>query len=466
MSLVIPTLKEYWLIANIEHIDRKKNDILSLHDWHPEDTDGKISLEEYLTSRINAWLDVIAISDHNTLETNNKAIELTEKDKNSEFYNKIKLIPSIELSLGGKFPGHIILLDFDIGEFSDIFYEKYLFEYLHKFFPNRNKLSPELRDKIVKWQIRNFQPSQLEKSQDTAYILEAIIAMKNDSAYEMMIFPWDTPNELFSKLMFHHEKWNIKKFPIIQIPHPTLWKKVSLTNAAGWIINRHIKSLEKLWLTTYWWIASSKEARKYIIDELSILKQWLENKWGKLNLLYEIHNDKDATDKEWTTLNRLAHFKELWAIACIGFDWHEEKTPELWIVVPKWISFRDYINSEEFTEKDDRELQFAQLEKWVGTKNLRQRVRAIVSDILFIRRWNTDPLCNEFPNLDLKQEWLEVYHVINELDTDLVNWSPEMLNTSVSITDKNIKDYKAAQKRWRKARKLQKKFINSKKLEE
>lgn len=464
MSLIIPELRQYWLIHKIESINRTKFDIVSLHDWHPEDTDGKISLDEYLDSRIKGWLDVIAISDHNTLDTNFKAIEKTEQDEQSPFYNKIKIIPSLELSLGWQFPGHIILLDFDIQEFSSIFYEKYLFEYLLKGFSNKHKLSKQFLEDIESWKIRNFQPSQLENPQDTAYVLEAIISMKKDVVYEKLIFPWDSAEELFTKLLFHFSNWNLSKFPIIQIPHPALWKNTNITNIVWWKLAKHIKSLEKIGLTTYWWIVSSKAARNHILAQLKLLNIELENKWEKLNLLYEMFNDKDTSDKEWVTISNALWFKEIWAILCLWFDWHEEKTPELWMTLPKWVWIRDYINSKEFKEKHDREFQFVELDKWVNSKKLSQKVRELVSNLIFLHRWNTDPLCNEFPNLDPNQEWIETYHAINWLDTELVYWRPEMLNNSDTITEENIKDYKKSQKRWKRAKELQEKFIKSKEI--
>lgn len=445
----------------VNEIDRNKFNILSLHDWHPEDTDWKISVEEHLKSRINAWLDVITLSDHNTLDTNIKAINLTEKKKSSEFYNKLKIIPSIELSLWGKFPGHLIFLDFDMEEFSTIFYEKYIFEYLRDFYENRDKISKELMWKIKWWDLKNFQPSQIKSSTDTALIFEAMIAMKKDSAYRYIIFPGDTPREVFDKLLFHFEKWNIKKFPIIQVPHPTLWKKIGISKPIAHFLGKHVKSLDDLWLTTYWWLISSEESKAYLINELKSLKNKFEKGWNKLNILFEVHNDKDIAD-EWTSMENFPEFNQIWAIACTWFDWHEEKTPTLWLAIPKWVKFRDYIESENFIKNNSR-FTLTHLEWWAWTKKLTKKIKEMISDIIFMQRWNTDPVCNEFINLDPEiDNPLTIFHTINSLDWETTK-NPE---SSDLITNKTISKYKKIQKRWKSAKKLQKIFIKSKDIKD
>ncbi|MDD2566128.1 MAG: PHP domain-containing protein [Candidatus Gracilibacteria bacterium] len=438
-------------------VDRNKYNIVSLHDGHPEDTDGKISIEEYLSSRINAGLDIIAISDHNTLATNKKTIKYTEQDEKSEFYNKLKIIPSIELSLGGKFPGHLIFLDFDLKEFQKCFYEEYLFEYLSKYFENRGKITDELMGKINKGELNNFQPSQIQSNTDTALIFEAIIAMKKDPTYKYIIFPGDTPEEVFEKLLFHFEKGNITKFPIIQIPHPTLGRKVSITKPIAHTLSKHIKSLENLGLTTYGGLVQSEESREYLLSELNNLKEALEERGADLNILYEVHNDKDIVD-EGSSMDNFDSFGKLGAIPCIGFDGHEEKTPTLGIALPKGNNLRQYLNSDEF-RKNSNHLYLVSLREGLTVKKLSQKIKELVSDLIFIQRWNIDPICNEFINLDPEnQNPLNVYHTINSLDSEMVGDE----NLSKSVERKDIGSYKKIQKRWKSAKMLQKLFIKSK----
>ncbi len=440
-------------------LDKSKYNIVSLHDWHPEDTDWKISLKEYLRSRINAWFDIIAISDHNTLITNKEAINFTENDSNSEFNKKIKIIPSIELSLWWKFPGHLIFLDFDIKEFQKCFYEDYLFEYISKYFESKEKITDELMWQIKKWELNNFQPSQIKVSTDTALIFEAIIAMKKDPAYKYIIFPWDTPKEVFDKLFFHFKKWNITKFPIIQIPHPTLWRKISMRKIIAYTLCKHIKSLENIWLTTYGWLVQSKESKKYLLEELQKLKKSLKIKWNNLNILYEVHNDKDIVD-EGSSMENFDSFWKIWAIPCIWFDWHEEKTPTLWLLLPKWKNLREYLESDEFKNQEENKLSLVNFKKSHWTIKLKQKIREFVSDLIFIHRWNTDPICNEFINLDKNNtNPLNVYHAINSLDNEII----QNKKLPKIIKDKLL-EYKKIKKRWLRAKKLQNLFIKSKNI--
>lgn len=453
----IPNWIESFMETEVE-LDRNKYDIVSLHDWHPEDSDWKMSVEEYLRSRINAWLDIIAISDHNTLSTNKKAIKYTEFDKKSEFYGKLKIIPSIELSLWWQFPWHLIFVDFDLKEFQKVFYEEYLFEYLSKFFENNKKISNKLMWRIMNGGIDDFQPSQLELNTDTALIFEAIIAMKRDPAYKYIIFPWDTPKEVFDKLLFHFERWNITKFPIIQIPHPTLWREMTLLKPIWHTLGRHIDSLKKLWLTTYWWLVQSEDSKDYLLKELEHLQMYLLSKWQNLNILFEIHNDKDITD--WgSSMNSFDAFRALGAIPCIWFDWHEEKTPSFWLLLPKWIDLRSYIESEEFKNYLWGRLKITRLKEWLWVKKMSQKIKELVSDLIFMQRWNIDPICNEFVNLDPENpDLLAVYHTVNSLDDEMTE--NEVLSKTVSRGD--IKKYKKTQKRWKSAKTLQNIFVRSK----
>ncbi|EKE28106.1 MAG: hypothetical protein ACD_3C00100G0011 [uncultured bacterium (gcode 4)] len=442
-------------------LDRSEYDVVSLHDWHPEDTDWKISIKEYLRSRVNAWLDVIAISDHNTLSTNKIAIEQTVNDSSSEFYNKLKIIPSIELSLWWQFPGHLIFLDFDIKEFSKVFYEDYLSEYISEYFEYKSKISDDLMGQIIGWKFNNFQPSQIDMSTDTAFIFEAMIAMKKDPAYKYIIFPWDTPKEVFDKLLFHFEKWNITKFPIIQVPHPTLWRITPITKPLAYTLGKHIKTLDKLWLTTFWGLVSSAESKQYLISELNNLRVSLKDKWSNLIMLYEVHNDKDIAD-EGSSMENFDSFWQIWAIPCIWFDWHEEKTPILGLALPKWKDLRKYIESEEFKTQNGNKLSLVHLSESHWSKKLSKKVKELISDLIFMQRWNTDPICNEFINLDSKnQDPLSVYHSINSLDSEITS-NKEF---SRSINRKNISKYKKTQKRWKSAKKLQEKFIRNKNIE-
>ena len=46
-----------------------------------------------------------------------------------------------------------------------------------------------MRKKLQNWELKTFQPSQIQENTDTAYIFEAICNMKRDPAYDNIIFP-------------------------------------------------------------------------------------------------------------------------------------------------------------------------------------------------------------------------------------------------------------------------------------
>jgi hypothetical protein len=84
------------------------------------------------------------------------------------------------------------MMDFDLEEFDNIFYEKYL--------------SQELITAKKSNSINNFQPSRNRTIIDTKEVFGIINQMKQNPVYEYVIFPGDSFDRISRILLFHYEK--------------------------------------------------------------------------------------------------------------------------------------------------------------------------------------------------------------------------------------------------------------------
>lgn len=373
--------------------DPQTQELFLPHDSHPINSDWMDNMQKILEWRIKEGFTKLGVFDHNTL------VNIYEWNKViAENNMPIELINWIEISVWWQRPGHLILMDFDLEEFSSIFYEKYIIDYKTQ--------------RMWEWW---FQPSRKNTKKETLENMELIMEMKRDPVYKYIIFPWDSPEVIFKKLIFHKKKWNISQLPIIYIPHPTLGAYCNPRTSG-------IKSLEKQWLTTYGWIfrkgKSSIEDRK---NQASKIEKYMK-------MAKKINEEPVVMYEMWTSVYFLwkmeqfaskiyeKELKQLWVIPVLWPDIHNDMQRKYWFVFPKWVSLREWILANRHKMKITEPIQ-------VTNKTNNFKVKDATDHIKWGIRWLLAPLCNEFPNLDWNiDDSLKIYKVLNSLDSKK-NWN-------------------------------------------
>lgn len=358
-----------WTLEEI----KKNNRIVSFHDGHNLISDGGLSLSQQIHHRIAEWFDGMTITDHNTLESIKEANRVVTNE-----HIDFQIINGIELSVWWKHPWHLIMMDFDLQEFDNIFYEKYLIQELQNTKENNRNLA-------------SFQPSRLENISDSKKNFVLINRMKQDPAYEYIIFPWDSFDQIVDKLLFHYAQRNISQLPIFQIPHPALWDSDFTQYAIQ-------KKITNQWLTSYGTIMNDRESHWYYIQQFQKLKTSIVNMWGDGPIIcYEKINQSAGKSHEHQEEKEF--IDTLWCIMSIWSDIHLSEKNNMWVVMNKNLSVREYLLDKKNSNR--RSVDIVDLKKFHKQKSLSQIINNAKNQFLFLSRWTVDPLFNEYPNLHI-----------------------------------------------------------------